>query len=65
MMTTLPSIVLPVFCSNEECGMQSVFEFWPDGSFKRIVEACHHTKTFPTREVIRVEMTRVQLEIEA
>lgn len=62
-MKTLPSVVLPVYCSNEDCGQHSVYQFWPDGSFKKIIDACWHPKNFPSREMIRVEMSRDALRL--
>lgn len=50
------TIILEVGCTNEECGMVSAYKFWPDGSYSRVLDACHHGKKCPTREQIRKAM---------
>ena len=42
------SVVLPVRCENDECGMESAFRFWKDGSYKKVFEACWHPKRMPS-----------------
>ena len=46
------SIVMPVRCNDDECGMESAYRFWKDGSFKRVLDACWHPKRLPDRERI-------------
>lgn len=50
MTTPEKTITLPVHCHNEDCGMVSAYQFWRDGSYRRILEACGHSKKMPTRE---------------
>lgn len=52
------TIVLPVHCENDECGMASAYQFWPDGSYKVIMSACWHPKRFPGRAKIEQAMAR-------
>ena len=47
------TLILEVGCSCEDCGMVSAYEFWRDGSFKRVLDACHHAKDLPNREKVR------------
>lgn len=56
-----PTIVLPVFCEDEECGMYSTYKFWADGSFIKIVDGCHHGKKLPKRAEILEEMAENNL----
>lgn len=48
------SIVLPVDCT-QECGMVSAYRFFHDGSYRKIVDACHHLKHLPTRQSIQAQ----------
>ena len=42
-MTGNPSIVLKYgFCEEPTCGTYGVARYWWDGSFQRILPACHH-----------------------
>lgn len=46
------SVVVPVRCGNDECGMVSPYRFYRDGSFRKILDACWHAKRLPSREKV-------------
>lgn len=46
------SIVIPVDCTDEECGMVSHFRCYGDGSYRKTLDACGHAKRIPTRDAI-------------
>lgn len=50
------SVNMRIICHNEDCGMYSVYRFWEDGSFERVLEACGHPKRFPTKEKIALQL---------
>ena len=53
-----PSVIMPVCCDDEECGMRSAYEFWPDGSHREIVRACWHAKRLPNRAKIQAAIQK-------
>lgn len=51
-MTNEDSVVMPVSCGRDDCGMVSAYRVWRDGSFKRITDGCYHEKIIPSGEIV-------------
>ena len=52
------STVLPIRCEDNECGMTSAYQFYPDGSFRKIMEGCWHPKRLPNRDKIKAAIAK-------
>ena len=61
--TPLASIVRQIACTDEDCGLQSVYELFPDGSHRRMLNACWHTKALPNLAAVRLEFHRENIAI--
>lgn len=60
MTNEIESVVLPVACTDDSCGVVSPYRFWKDGSYKKVVELCWHPKEFPSVETIRREIEQAK-----
>lgn len=56
----MKTIILPVYCENEECGMQSAYEMDETGSYRKIMEGCDHYKNLPRREQIKAAIEKAE-----
>jgi hypothetical protein len=46
------TVIQPIWCEDEDCGMQSVYQCFGDGSYRAVLKACQHAKRLPSRRQI-------------